>query len=385
MRKVSTGALAALLASALIAAPAGAAAPANVTVRVEGATQTLLPRSAVATTTAAVVKDGTNSCSGTSALGALDRAVGGDWAGYWGGPGFGYAVETIKGETHNDPFPADPAQYWSFWVNYRYQDQGLCGTELQEGDDVLMFVDCFSQTNACSSQTPLRISDVPAAVAPGQSFSIRLEEFTTSYDAGTNSTTTTPEPAEGATISAAGQTVTTGADGTAQLALSTPGPVSIEAAKPGRVRTAALTCVTSGSDGNCGTQLPPSAVLGTERPDDKTAPVASFSRVRDGMVFKRGRGPRKLEGSVTPDPSGLLSVRLSILRKADGRCWAFDGAGERFKRHRCGGSRSFRIGDRADWSYLLPKRLGRGRYTIRAAAIDKAGNDSVTQVEIRVR
>ena len=385
MRKVSTGALAASLASALIAAPAGAAAPANVTVRVEGAAQTLLPRSAVTTTTAPVVKDGTNSCSGTSALGALDRAVAGDWAGYWGGAGLGYAVETIKGETHNDPFPADPAQYWSFWVNYRYQDQGLCGTELQEGDDVLMFVDCFSQTNACSSQTPLRISDVPATVAPGQPFSVRLEEFTTSYDAGANSTTTTPEPAEGATITAAGQTVTTGADGTAQLAFSTPGPVSIEATKAGHVRTAALTCVTSGSDGNCGTQVPPSAVLGTEKPDDKTAPVASFSSLADGKVFKRGRGPRKLEGSVTPDPSGLLSVRLSILRKADGRCWSFDGASERFERHRCGGRSSFRIGDRADWSYLLPKRLGKGRYTIRAAAIDKAGNDSVTQVEIRVR
>jgi hypothetical protein len=385
MRKVSPGALAALLASALIAAPAGAAAPANVTVRVEGEAQTLLPRSAVATTTAPVVKDGTNPCTGTSALGALDRAVAGDWAGYWGGAGFGYAVETIKGETHNDPFPADPAQYWSFWVNYRYQDQGLCGTELQEGDDVLMFVDCFSPTNACSGRIPLRIGDVPAAVAPGQSFSVRLEEFTTSYDAGTETTTTTPEPAEGATISAAGQTVTTGADGTAQLNFSAPGPVSIEAAKPGRVRTAALTCVTSGSDGSCGTQLPPSAVLGTEKSDDTMAPVVSISRLANGKVYKRGRGPRKLEGSVTPDPSGLLSVRLSILRKANGACWAFDGAGERFKRHRCGGSRSFRIGDRADWSYLLPKRLGRGRYTIRAAAIDKAGNDSTTQVVIRVR
>ena len=103
------------------------------------------------------------------------------------------------------------------------------------------------------------------------------------------------------------------------------------------------------------------------------------------MVFKRGRGPRKLEGSVTPDPSGLLSVRLSILRKADGKCWAFDGASERFERHRCGGTSSFRIGDRADWAHLLPKRLPSGRYTIRAAAIDKAGNDSATQVEIRVR
>ena len=88
---------------------------------------------------------------------------------------------------------------------------------------------------------------------------------------------------------------------------------------------------------------------------------------------------------MAPDPSGLLSVRLSIARKAHGHCWAFDGATERFKRHRCGGSRSFRIGDREEWSYLLPKRLGRGRYSIRAVAIDKRGNASSTTVVIRVR
>lgn len=382
MKKISTGALAVLLALAALAAPADAA---NVTVRVEGEAQTLVPRSAVATTAEPVVKDGTNACTGTSALGALDRAVGGDWGGYWGGAGFGYAVETIKGETHNDPFPADPAQYWSFWVNYRYQDQGLCGTELQEGDDVLMFVDCFSQTGACAAQVPLRIGGVPGTVAPGQPITVRLEEFTTAFDSQTLTTTTTPEPAEDVTVRAGGQTVTTGADGTAQLAFPSPGPVSIEASKPGRVRTAALTCVTSGSDGSCGTQLPPSAVLGTERPDDKTAPVASFSRIANGKVYSRRRAPRKLAGSVTPDPSGLLSVRLGILREAGGRCWTFDGAGERFERHRCGGRSSFRIGDRADWSYLLPERLGRGRYTIRAVAIDNAGNDSATRVVIRVR
>jgi hypothetical protein len=379
--------VAALVASGLAAAPAGAAGPANVTVRVEGEAQTLLPRSAVRTDVAPVTKNGTDSCAGTSALGALDRAVAGDWNGYWGGAGFGYAVETIRGETHNDPFPADPAQYWSFWVNYRYQDRGLCGTELQEGDDVLMFVDCYSDpsNNFCSSRTPLRISAVPRTVVPGQAFAVKLEEFTTKFDPGTGTTATTPEPAEDVTIRAAAQTVTTGADGTAQLSFSSPGPVSIEASKPGRVRTAALTCVSTGSDGNCGTQLPPTAVLGTERPDDKTAPVASFSRLKNGKVYRRKRAPRRLSGSVTPDPSGLQSVRLSILRKVGKRCWAFDGASERFERHRCGGRDSFRIGDRADWSYLLPERLGRGRYTIRAVAIDKAGNDSATRVVIRVR
>src|SRR5215207_1682686 len=221
MKKIPLGAFAALLAAMLLAAPAQAA---NVTVRVEGETQTLLPRSAVATDGNPVLVDGSNSCRGTSAGGALYKAVGGDMGGSWGS--FGFLLKTIKGETHDDPFPADPAEYWSFWVNYRFQDQGLCGTELQEGDDVLLFVDCFSQKGACAAQVPLRISGVPATVAPGRPFTVKLEEFTTKFDSTTNTTTTTAEPAEDATVAAAGQTVTTRPNGTAELALPAPGPVT---------------------------------------------------------------------------------------------------------------------------------------------------------------
>ena len=78
-------------------------------------------------------------------------------------------------------------------------------------------------------------------------------------------------------------------------------------------------------------------------------------------------------------------MRLAITRRKGGRCTAYDGVRERFKAHRCGGWKSFRIGDRADWSYLLPERLGPGRYTIRVVAIDKAGNDGATRKRIRVR
>jgi hypothetical protein len=47
---------------------------------------------------------------------------------------------------------------------------------------------------------------------------------------------------------------------------------------------------------------------------------------------------------------------------------------ERFRRTRCGTGAYFAIGDRADWSYLLPERLTRGRYVLDAIAIDGAGN-----------
>jgi hypothetical protein len=197
-------------------------------------------------------------------------------------------------------------------------------------------------------------------------------------------TQTTSAPAAGATVSGVGASAVTGAGGAAVLRFPRPGAFVVKASKPGSVVSAgervtvsaapvvAPPCHTSGTDGLCGTK-------------DSEAPVASFARLKNGKVFKRKRAPRKIEGSVTPDPSGLLSVRLSIVRKRGDRCSAFDGATERYRRHRCRGSRSFRIGDRAEWSYLLPKRLGKGRYTIRAVAIDKAGNDASTRVVIRVR
>ena len=43
-------------------------------------------------------------------------------------------------------------------------------------------------------------------------------------------------------------------------------------------------------------------------------------------------------------------------------------------RLRCGRGWFLRIGDRADWSYLLPARLGRGRYVLEVKATDGAFN-----------
>ncbi len=383
MFKKIAGAAAGTAVALACAAPA-LAGPANVTVRVEGDSQTLVPATQVATDTTPVLVEGSDSCSGTSAGGALVKATGGDVGGEWGG--FGFQLFTVKGETHNDPFPADPSRYWSVWVNYTYQDQGLCATELQDGDDVLLFVDCFSSTAKCDPTTPLRLSGVPATVAPGQPFTVKVEEFTTAYDPVANKTSTTPEPAEDATVTAAGQTLTTAADGTAQLTLSGGGPVTIAVGKPARARTSAVTCVTSGADGNCGTQLPPNTPIGT--PDtvpDTTAPTPSFASLRDGEVFAHGKGPRRLRGSVTPDPSGLQSVRLSIARKARGRCTTFRGETERFKGHKCGGAWYSRLGDRADWSYLLPHKLRKGRYTIGVMAVDKRFNEARTVVHVRVK
>ena len=68
------------------------------------------------------------------------------------------------------------------------------------------------------------------------------------------------------------------------------------------------------------------------------------------------------------------------------KCSYFSGSRETFRPMRCGRGSFFKIGDSADWSYLLPKRLGRGRYVLEAKAIDGAYNrGAVTRTRFRVK
>ena len=102
-------------------------------------------------------------------------------------------------------------------------------------------------------------------------------------------------------------------------------------------------------------------------------------------MYSRRRAPRLLRGTVAADPSGLRAVKLRLTRRRGGRCCVLLRA-PRALRARCaaGAARSSRIGDRADWSYLLPKRLGRGRYVLEVKAIDGAFNRG-TPARVRFR
>jgi hypothetical protein len=363
MRKICPSVLAALVVTALLAAPA-AAAPGKVAVRIEGDAQTLLPRTVVTTTETPVGKPGQPTCSGTSALGAVELATKGNWSGPYDAGFQSYNVKLLMGETHDDA----TSSYWAFWINYTYASLGVCGQQTQEGDDVLFVPECYAA--GCSPTSPLRISGLPRTVAPGKSVTVRVDAYTAPVFP---STTTTVAPAAGATISYGDNAATTGSDGTARLTFSGVGEKTVQATKPGYVRSASeTTCLTSGDDGRCGT-------------DDEVAPAVSFRKLKTGQVYERKRAPRRIAGSVTSDPSGLRAVRLGIARKLGDRCWGFSGAKERFKRRGCDDERKFRIGDRQVWSYLLPERLPKGRYQIRAVAVDNAGNRSARRVVIRVR
>jgi hypothetical protein len=369
----------------LLSAPAAFAAPANVTLRVEGTAQTVLPRTALRTDTRTVNKDGVagHDCPGTTVAGALEIGVGGDWGGTWF-DGLGYAVERVRTERHVFPEP----DFFEVRVNNRTLPVGVCGAELQEGDDVLLFVArCVFDpaTSACSNPPVLPLGlRVPATVAAGAPFDVSVVEFASDG---------TPSPVAGATIEGGDAPVTTNTAGVAAVTVASGGARALRASKPGRARSALESvCATSGADGLCGTAVPAAAAPGaagtacrtTGRDGlcgtiDRTAPAARIEGIADGRRFARGRGPRVLRVRVAPDPSGLLAVKLRLTRNDRGRCTYFSGRSERFRLNRsarCGATNGFPfgVGDRETTSYLLPRRLPRGRYVLDVIAIDKALN-----------
>ena len=374
------------------------AAPANVTVRVEGRDSTLLGRTAVTTTTTPVSKDGDpeHSCPGTSAIGALDVATAGHWDGPWY-DGFGQAVTTILGETHEFDPDSERNYFWTFWNNYEYQNQGACSTELQEGDEVLWSVGCYGD---CSTPTPLKLG-LPGRAAPGEEIAATVTQYVVVCDASYNCATES-QPASGATVAAGDATVIANDEGVARFTPPERGAHAVRATKEGFVPTATETvCVTDGADGFCGTakpgeEPPAAAPCETDGADgrcgtrDAKAPTGHITGIADGQVFKRRRAPRELSGTVDSDVSGLYAVKIRLVRRFDGDCWGLSKRHDRLIRIRCSRPFWITVGDREEWSYLLDRRLAKGRYRLDLRAWDKAFNKDVLElgrnsVRFRVR
>ena len=366
MHKFLSGLLAGV--ALLVAAPAAFAD--DVLVRVEGANDTLVPRTGTPIQPGTFTKDGNaaHQCASNSAGGALESVTGGDWSGRWSSFG-DYEIQTIKGERYASNAGDPSGNYWAFWLNYRYATTGACGTPMQAGDEVLFFPDCFGP--GCTNPTPLRITSAPGSAQPGQAFDVRVIQYDVTFDASFNATTT-QAPAAGATVTAGGRSFPAGADGVARVTVDGRSLAGVRATKNGYVRSAIENvCV------DCGPSFVPPV-------RDVDAPTSTVSSVRSGAVYSRRRAPRLLRGRIAADPSGLQSVKIKLTRRVGKRCTYFSGRRERFMKMRCGRGSYLRIGDRADWSYLLPRRLGRGRYVLEVKAIDGAFNRG-TPARVRFR
>ncbi|CAB4861669.1 unannotated protein [freshwater metagenome] len=358
------GLLTVVLMSSLVCA--WAAASASMSVRVEGVTSTLLPRTPVAATGVELVKFG-GTCGGATAAAALDRATAGDWDGTWY-DGFGdYGIDAIKGQafTYSDPY------YWGFFVNGTAATVGICQQPVQEGDEAVFAP--IPNSAGDFSVTLLDLS-IPAAIRAGVAFTASVTEAANDFVGGATAGIRRG-PAAGAQIALpGGGSATTGADGTARITLTTVGVTDLRATRDGSTPSATIAaCVTTGYDGRCGTVA------------DRRAPHGRIATLRDGRRYPPGAAPRLLRGMAATDASGLRRVQLRLTRRVpanaggDRRCETYDVRQERWlDMRRCGAERGhwFTVGDRAAWSYLLPAALKGGRYVLDVRLTDAAGNAS---------
>jgi hypothetical protein len=275
-------------------------------VRVQGTDATLVPRTALRTDARIVDKGGLagHDCTGTSA-GAPEIATDGACSGPWF-DGLGFSVDTIRGEVH--AFAAD--HFYELWIDNRSQAVGVCGAELQEGDDVLLLVAICdvgpAPLYACQIEPvlPLGLS-VPSPVAPGARFKVSVVEYAV--------------------------------DGTP----------------------------TPGRDGCCGTRdlTAPGANIGGIA-EGRIFGGAFAPRELRVTVDPDPSGPLAVELRLTRTDHGRCSYFSGrsehVVRAGHERCRAqhgfWFGVG---------------VGDLEQTSYLLPQRLPRGRYVLDAVAIDR--------------
>jgi hypothetical protein len=367
--------LLACAALALHAPPALAGEPSSVSVRVEGVSETKLLPTVVTTTTAPVVGDGNleHACPGTSALGALQLATSGGWSGPWDAGFKQYVIFTIEGETHLFE-PGAPANYfWSLWIDDRESaEAGACEAELHAGDRVLFVPSCFGPACPSESTTVLELGAPPAANV-GEPVTVTV----TRYDRNGEGT-----PASGAVLTGGSEPAKTDAAGRATVTFAHAGEALL--ATPGGgsdVRAEARVCVHAGNDGTCGTSgsSPGPTPAGggvasfVQRYSGPYALVAGAASVSEGHTYRRGHAPRILSGTILAH-NPVTSVSLELRRELRGRCWAYQGASERFARARCGHGAFFKVASGGAYSYLLPAALGAGRYVLDIRATDDAGN-----------
>jgi opacity protein-like surface antigen len=379
-----------LLATAVLAVCASSAEATTVSVRVSAVGPTSLPRTAVTMPATAPVKDG-HECSATTAGAALDAAVGDpNWAAHWNSSFGELQLDSIYGEAH----PFGSHLFWAVYVDGKSALDGLCNVDVAQNDYVQYIALCDpfdppTDGSPCYGE-PLQLQ-APASAAPGAPLDLTVTESQTDNSSGV----TTIAPSSGATVSGGGGQATTDAQGHATLTPSTRGPVTIRATKGNRVDDSAVTCISDGADGYCGSATPGDTVPpAPTAPAPDTKPTYGFIKsIREHQHFRKGHGPRELKGTSDPDPSGLKDVQIRLTKRlpptaAGNRCDTFSEQRLRFVRmKRCGARRGtwFSIGSKADWSYLLPKKLGRGRYVLDLKTIDGAGNADVQLARTRNR
>lgn len=236
----------------------------------------------------------------------------------------------------------DAATMWGYAVNYTTAGVGGCEFQLAPGSDVLW---------AANYASPLLKLSGPTSANAGSPVLFNVVDGTTGL------------PVQGVSVGSAA----TDANGNATLNFPVAGLQSLKADKTGAVRSAAFSlCVHNGNDGTCSTPAPVAANF-----------LPPLAHVIASRRYRHGRGPRSLHGYVTVNQP-LKAVLLRLTRRArGGKCSYYSGSAEAFRTVRCGRGSFFTVGNASTFSYLLPRRLGRGHYSLEAEATALDGSRDV--------
>ena len=226
----TTAAIAALNSPAAVSARQTAAGP-TVKVRIEGAQRTLLDQTTVPTHSGYITRMGAPAgmCSATSAAGALQAATHGGWSGSWSTSFHDYFVKIVLGDNEGGKH-----SYWDVLVNHVAASTGVCGIHLHNGEQLL-----FAAVPTTGPGYPLavRLLSKPIADRP---FRVQVVYYdakgaakplagvrvvATAVDGGSRHAVTSPK---------------TGAAGKATMTERKLGPIQLEVAKHGYIRSAPL-------------------------------------------------------------------------------------------------------------------------------------------------
>jgi len=358
--------LALVVGALLVPASAALAAPVTVNLRIEGPSTTLFEgpvttdvrpfQFTTGTDTVAHQCDGTAANQGPSATPVPTRAAAvaaassitpfstsGTFSASLGSPSF----DTIAGVST----AFDPATN-SFLAEYKngvFAAFGACGDPIADGDDVLF-------AYGTGNEQLLRLTG-PATATAGTPVQVHVAV----------------QPTGAAVAGAAVGGAITDAAGNATVTL-TDGVQRLKATKAGTIRSNALVV----GVGSAAAQGVAGVVT---RAVDRTAPRARLLSPRSGHVYRYTRfSPRLFHIVVAESGSGLKTVKIRLTRRVGNRCFSYSGKRERFIGAKCGGGFFFAVGSKADFTYLLPKRLPRGHYVLDVSATDNAANrDSLGQ------
>jgi hypothetical protein len=210
---VSACALVSVAAGAAAFAPAVAAGGgATVTVRVEGASKTLLAAKTVTPQAGSITKGGApkGKCSSKSAMGALQLATHGSWGGSWEAKYSAYLVTKILGVTATSASKT----YWEIFVNNKASSLGACLVKPRTGQQLL-----FAQVPYTPYEYPL-VLHAPSTAKAGSPLTVTVMGVGKSGKAA---------PVAGATVKLGAATAKTGSAGTAQLTPATAGTFTLSA------------------------------------------------------------------------------------------------------------------------------------------------------------